>query len=176
MDWTTGRTVFDPRQRQEIFPLISVFRSTLEPTQPPVQWVLGVLCQGVKRGLGVMLTTHPHLVPRSWTSRSYISSSLLRPHRCVVGLLSRRYHEISVRKLSTHFHRRNDKYQCGNLFIESHFETEYVTTFDENTRDNLHASYWLTGSSWNSMWRHQSPLLSFLHVSASFTICIKVNE
>jgi hypothetical protein len=29
---------------------------------------------GVKRGRGVMLTTHPHLVPRSWMSRSYTSS------------------------------------------------------------------------------------------------------
>jgi hypothetical protein len=34
-------------------------------TQPPVQWVPGVLSPGVKRGRGVMLTTHPHLVPRS---------------------------------------------------------------------------------------------------------------
>jgi hypothetical protein len=37
----------------------------LGPTQPPVQWVPGVLSPGVKRGRGVMLTTHPHLVPRS---------------------------------------------------------------------------------------------------------------
>jgi hypothetical protein len=29
---------------------------------------------GTKRGRGVMLTTHPHLVPRSWMSRSYTSS------------------------------------------------------------------------------------------------------
>jgi hypothetical protein len=29
---------------------------------------------GVKRGRGVTLTTHPHLVPRSWMSRSYASS------------------------------------------------------------------------------------------------------
>jgi hypothetical protein len=29
---------------------------------------------GVKRGRGVTLTTHPHLVPRSWMSRSYTSS------------------------------------------------------------------------------------------------------
>jgi hypothetical protein len=34
-------------------------------TQPPVQWVPGVLSPGVKRGRGVMLTTHAHLVPRS---------------------------------------------------------------------------------------------------------------
>jgi hypothetical protein len=31
----------------------------------------GVLSPGVKRGRCVMLTTHPHLVPRSWMSRSY---------------------------------------------------------------------------------------------------------
>jgi hypothetical protein len=36
------------------------------PTQPPVQWVPGVLSPGVKRGRGMMLTTlTPHLVPRS---------------------------------------------------------------------------------------------------------------
>jgi hypothetical protein len=31
-----------------IFPLSSVSRPALGPTQPPVQWVLGVLSQGVK--------------------------------------------------------------------------------------------------------------------------------
>jgi hypothetical protein len=41
--WTTGRSGFDPRQTQEIFPLTSVSRPALEPTQPPVQWVPGVL-------------------------------------------------------------------------------------------------------------------------------------
>jgi hypothetical protein len=50
---------------QRIFPLASVSRPALGPTQPPVQWVPGVLSPGVKRGSGVMLTTHPHLVPRS---------------------------------------------------------------------------------------------------------------
>jgi hypothetical protein len=34
--------------------------SVLGPTRPPVQWVPGVLSPGVKRGLGVTLTTHPH--------------------------------------------------------------------------------------------------------------------
>jgi hypothetical protein len=29
------------------------------PTQPPVQWVPGVLSPGVKRGLGVTLTIYP---------------------------------------------------------------------------------------------------------------------
>jgi hypothetical protein len=40
-----------------------------------IQWVLGVLSPGVKRGRGVMLTTHPHLVPRLRMSGSYTSSS-----------------------------------------------------------------------------------------------------
>jgi hypothetical protein len=43
----------------------SVSRPALGPTQPPVQWVPGVLSPGVKRGRGVTLTTHPHLVSRS---------------------------------------------------------------------------------------------------------------
>jgi hypothetical protein len=63
--WTTGRSGFDPWQGQRIFPVASVSRPALGPTHPPVQWVPGVLSPGVKRGRGVMLTTHPHLVPRS---------------------------------------------------------------------------------------------------------------
>jgi hypothetical protein len=55
----------DPRQRQRIFPLASVSKPAQGPTQPPVQWVPGVLSPGVKCGRGVTLTTHPHLVPRS---------------------------------------------------------------------------------------------------------------
>jgi hypothetical protein len=51
-----------------------VSRPALGPTQPPVQWVLGVLSPGVKRGRGMTLTTHPHPVPRSRMSRSYTSS------------------------------------------------------------------------------------------------------
>jgi hypothetical protein len=62
--WTTGRSWFDLRKRQEDFPLISVSRLPMGPTQPSIQWVLGVLSPGVKCGRGIMLTTHPHLVPR----------------------------------------------------------------------------------------------------------------
>jgi len=44
-------------------------RPVLEPTQAPVKWVLS-LSRGVKRGRGVLLTTQPLLVPRSWKSRA----------------------------------------------------------------------------------------------------------
>jgi hypothetical protein len=37
-------------------------RPALRPTQPPIQWVPGVLSPGVKRGRDATLTTHPHLV------------------------------------------------------------------------------------------------------------------
>jgi hypothetical protein len=46
--WTTRRSGFDPRQGQRIFPLTSVSRLALGPTQPPVQWVPRVLFPGGK--------------------------------------------------------------------------------------------------------------------------------
>jgi hypothetical protein len=49
-----------------------------------VQWVPGVLFSGVKRGRGVMLTTHPHLVPRLSMSRSYTSSASMACRRTVL--------------------------------------------------------------------------------------------
>jgi hypothetical protein len=65
---------FDPRQRQRIFPLTSASRPAQGPTQPPVQWVPGALSPGVKRGRGVMLTTHPLLVPRLRKYELYLLS------------------------------------------------------------------------------------------------------
>jgi hypothetical protein len=59
-----------PGRVKSIFPLASVSRPALGPTQPPVQWVSGVLSPGVNRGRGVTLTTYPHVVPTSWMSRS----------------------------------------------------------------------------------------------------------
>jgi hypothetical protein len=46
----------------EDFFLAPASRQAPRPTQPPIQWVPGVLSPGVKRGRGVTLTTHPHLV------------------------------------------------------------------------------------------------------------------
>jgi hypothetical protein len=48
-----------PAEAKRIFPLTSVSRPNLEPTQPPTQRVTGVLSPGIKRGWGVTLTTHP---------------------------------------------------------------------------------------------------------------------
>jgi hypothetical protein len=70
-----GREIgFRSRQRQKDFSLVSVSRPALELTQPPVQWVPGILSPGLNRGRGVTLTTHPHLVPRSRVNRSSASS------------------------------------------------------------------------------------------------------
>jgi hypothetical protein len=65
---------------QRIFPLTSESRPALGPTQPPVQWVTGALSPGVKRGRGVMLTTHPLLVPRTRKRGSCTSSHPKRLH------------------------------------------------------------------------------------------------
>jgi hypothetical protein len=63
-----------PGRGERIFPLNSVSRPALGSTQRPVQWVLWVQSLGLKRGRGVTLTTHPHLMPRLRMSRSYTSS------------------------------------------------------------------------------------------------------
>jgi hypothetical protein len=62
------------------FFVYSVSRPALRPTQPPFQWIPGVLSLEVKRGRSVTLTIHSHLVPRSGMSRSYTSSPPWRLH------------------------------------------------------------------------------------------------
>jgi hypothetical protein len=57
-----------------IFPLASVSRAALRPTQPPLQWVTGVLSQGGKARPGRDADHSPLLVPRSRMSSSYTSS------------------------------------------------------------------------------------------------------
>jgi hypothetical protein len=85
---TTGRTigVRSPAGAENFF-LVSVSRPALGRTQPPIQWVPGVLSPGVKRGRGVTLATHPHLVPRLSMSRSYTSSPPHVPPWHVAGQL-----------------------------------------------------------------------------------------
>jgi hypothetical protein len=70
---------------QRTFPLPSAPRPALGPTQPPIQWVPGALSPGVKRGRGVMLTTHPLLVPRWRKLRSYTSCHPNAPLWSVTG-------------------------------------------------------------------------------------------
>jgi hypothetical protein len=84
----TGRPGFNPQQVQRIFPLVSASRPALGPTQPPVQWVPGALSPGVKRGRGLMLTTHPLPVPRLRKSRSYTSCHQNAPLWSVTGPLT----------------------------------------------------------------------------------------
>jgi len=60
-------------------------RPALGPTQPPVKWVPG-LSRGVKCGRGVLLTTHPLLLPRSWRVELYLYPPS-GPHRDCNGVL-----------------------------------------------------------------------------------------
>jgi hypothetical protein len=76
----TGLSGFDPRQRQRIFLLASASRPALGPTQPPVQWVPGVLSLGGKEQPGRNADHHLHLVPRLRMSRRYTSSPPKRLH------------------------------------------------------------------------------------------------
>jgi hypothetical protein len=64
--------VRSPAEAKDISSSLRV-RAGSEDNQPPVQWVRG---GGGKRGPGVTLTTHPHLVPSASSSSS--SSSLLK--------------------------------------------------------------------------------------------------
>jgi hypothetical protein len=88
VDWTTGQLRLGPRQRRKDFSssLCVQTGSGAHPSSCPMS--TGGFSQGVKRGRGVTLTTHPHLVPRSWMSRSYSLPPLpLCHHMWVVGLL-----------------------------------------------------------------------------------------
>jgi hypothetical protein len=62
-DYGPGDRGSMPGRSKRIVPLSSVSRPALCPTQPPVQWVPGVLSPEVKQGQDVTLTTRPHIVP-----------------------------------------------------------------------------------------------------------------
>jgi hypothetical protein len=63
-----------PGRGKRISPLASCVQTGSVAHPASVQLVPGVLPQGLKRGRGVTLTTHPHLELRSKMSRSYTSS------------------------------------------------------------------------------------------------------
>jgi hypothetical protein len=64
------------------FPSYQIYR-VIQKEKPPIQWVPGVLPQGVKRGRGVTLTTHPPSSAEGLSmSRSYTSS----PPMCLHGM------------------------------------------------------------------------------------------
>jgi hypothetical protein len=71
MTWWPG---FDLQQSKSIFPLASVPRPALRPTQTAIKWIPVFISPEVKRGRGVTLTTHSRLLPRSRMSRSYVAS------------------------------------------------------------------------------------------------------
>jgi hypothetical protein len=77
-DWTTWVRC---QERQIMFPLVCVQTSS-EAHPASCTMGIGGPFRGTKRGRGVTLTTHPHLVPRSRMISSYISSNPKRL-RCV---------------------------------------------------------------------------------------------
>jgi hypothetical protein len=83
----TGRSRFDPWQRRKDFSysLCVQTGSGAHPASCPMG--TGGPFLGVKRGRGVTLTTHSHLVPRSRMSRGYISPPPQAPSWRVVGQL-----------------------------------------------------------------------------------------
>jgi hypothetical protein len=106
----------------------------VRPTQPPIQWVPGVLFPWLKRGRGVTLTTHTHVVQRSRNSRSYIFSPLVA-YMAVAGQL---YFYTEPR-----FDVQNR--QCRMKLEEKQNETQDEVQFYFNTH-----SLFLPGSSYFS--------------------------
>jgi hypothetical protein len=84
MDWTAGL-----RSPTEIGDFSSSLRVQTGSGAHPASYTIstGALSPGVKRGPGVMLTTHPLLVPRSRKSRSCTSSHPNAPLWSVTGPL-----------------------------------------------------------------------------------------
>jgi hypothetical protein len=82
MDWTTGRSRFDPRQRQEDFSCSFCVQngSGAHPAYYPTG--TGGPFLGGKARPGRDADLSPHLELRSWMSRSYNSSPTEPPYVC----------------------------------------------------------------------------------------------
>jgi hypothetical protein len=95
-------------------------RPALRPTQPRVQWVSGLLSPGLKCGRGVMLSTRPHLVPRSRMRTSYTSSppcaSMLCCGTALLILVSLHLRCLCVRHVVITDCRKWKKYEVGIFF------------------------------------------------------------
>jgi hypothetical protein len=65
--------MFDPQQRRKDYSSRLCVQTGTGAHPAACTMDAGVLSPGVKRGRGVTLTTHAHLVPRSRMSRSYTS-------------------------------------------------------------------------------------------------------
>jgi hypothetical protein len=65
----TGRPVFNPRQRQRIVSSSLCVKTSPEANPASYPMGTGGLCPEVKRGQGVTLTTHLHLVPEVKTEK-----------------------------------------------------------------------------------------------------------
>jgi len=72
--WTTGRPRFDLRQKREEFSSSLCVQTGSGVHPASCTMGTGGPFPGLKRGRGVTLTTHPHLVTRPRMSRSYTSS------------------------------------------------------------------------------------------------------
>jgi hypothetical protein len=130
------RPGFDHRRKQRIFPLASVFRPALRPTQPPIQQIPGFLSQGVKHGRGVTLTTHLHLGARSRMSRSYISSPPCRLHGG--GRKDLLFYLVALLVLT----QNRSQITSRNIHL---FATDHLN-FTHTTFNNIHQeSSWHTG-------------------------------
>jgi hypothetical protein len=109
--------VRSPAVSERIFPLASVSRPALGPTQPSVQRVPGVLSPGLKRCRSVTLTTHPHLVPRSRMSRRYNSSPPSASMACSGAVLASIHNSICFRSISHNHHHRHNSPLWAIVFL-----------------------------------------------------------
>jgi hypothetical protein len=73
MDWTTGRSRFDPQQRRKDFSCCLCVQTGSGAHLVSCIMGTGGPFPGLNRARGMKLTTHPRLVLRTRTSRSYAS-------------------------------------------------------------------------------------------------------